>query len=67
MTERAPPDPEALHAWLTEWVEAHNAHDIDGLVHLVDGNLVWIDPALFGQELVGQDSSAAKPSATCSR
>lgn len=48
--------PEDLRGWLSRWVAAHNAHDVDQLVEFVSADLVWKDPAMFGQELVGRQA-----------
>lgn len=50
------PEIEDLQEWLSRWVLAHNAHDIEELLSLVSPNLVWDDPAMFGQKLVGRES-----------
>lgn len=57
--ERWSAQAEGVHRWLSAWTATHNAHDVDGVLELVDERILWIDPTLSGQELVGRAAFGA--------
>jgi steroid delta-isomerase-like uncharacterized protein len=45
--------------WANRWLEAWNTHDLDALTALVTDDIVWEDPAMFGETVHGKDEFRA--------
>lgn len=50
---------EEVHSWGIRWLEAWNTHDLNALTALVTDDIVWDDPAMFGETVHGQDEFRA--------
>jgi ketosteroid isomerase-like protein len=47
-------DIERIHDFLGRWTEALNSHDLDELDALVCEDVIWVDPAMFGDAVHGR-------------
>jgi steroid delta-isomerase-like uncharacterized protein len=54
LPERWLPGSEELLGWAARWLEAWNSHDLDALTELVTDDVVWEDPAMFGETVHGR-------------
>lgn len=54
LPERWQPHSEEVLRWATEWLEAWNTHDLEALTSLVTDDIVWEDPAMFGETVHGR-------------
>src|ERR1700736_1169635 len=43
-----------LREWAQKWWDAWNTQDLDGVVALVDENIVYEDPAMLGEPIRGR-------------
>jgi steroid delta-isomerase-like uncharacterized protein len=50
---------EDVMGWANRWLEAWNTHDLDALTVLVTDDIVWEDPAMFGETVHGKDEFRA--------
>lgn len=50
---------EEPQVWTAQWLEAWNAHDLDALTELVTDDIVWSDPAMFGDTVHGRSEFRA--------
>jgi steroid delta-isomerase-like uncharacterized protein len=54
LSERWMPRAEEALDWAARWLEAWNSHDLDALTELVTEDIVWEDPAMFGETVHGR-------------
>lgn len=54
LPERWLPRSRELLDWAARWLEAWNTHDLDALTELVTDDVVWDDPAMFGETVHGR-------------
>jgi steroid delta-isomerase-like uncharacterized protein len=54
LPDRWLPQAEQLQGWAARWLEAWNSHDLDALTGLVTEDIVWEDPAMFGETVHGR-------------
>ena len=47
-------DGERIYDFLARWAEALNSHDLDQLDALVCEDVIWVDPAMFGDTVHGR-------------
>jgi hypothetical protein len=47
-------DAERIHDFLARWTHALNSYDLDELDALVTDDVVWVDPAMFGDTVHGR-------------
>lgn len=52
--ERWLPRSEEVHGWASRWLDAWNSQDLDALTSLVTDDVVWEDPAMFGETVHGR-------------
>ncbi|WP_067720948.1 ester cyclase [Nocardia yamanashiensis] len=45
---------EMLRDWSRAWLRAWNAYDADAVLALVTDDFVYVDPSMFGEEIVGK-------------
>jgi steroid delta-isomerase-like uncharacterized protein len=50
---------EEVHGWSLRWLEAWNTHDLDALTALIAEDIIWDDPAMFGETVQGRDEFRA--------
>jgi steroid delta-isomerase-like uncharacterized protein len=59
MPERWLPRSGQIAGWAARWLEAWNTHDLDTLTELVTDDIVWDDPAMFGETVNGRSEFRA--------
>ncbi|EUA00525.1 snoaL-like domain protein [Mycobacterium kansasii 824] len=43
-----------LRNWAEKWLKAWNSHDVDAVTAVVTDDIVYEDPSMFGQHIIGK-------------